>query len=52
MPSVGVDGALPASQRALFEPLQADETGVEIEVVAPAASIVETATRWMESHGE
>ena len=52
MPSVDGDAAAPASQLALLEPPRADETGVEIDVIAPVASIVETATRWMESHGE
>lgn len=44
--------SLLASQLASLEPLAPDETGVEIDITAPVASIVENARRWMELHGE
>jgi gluconokinase len=44
--------SLLASQLDLLEPLATDEPGVEIDVDASVTDIVETAARWMESHGE
>ena len=42
--------SLLSSQLDLLQPLESDEPGVEIDVDASVADIVETAARWMESH--